>query len=477
MTRREARDSLSTSHGRSRGAHTPAGPGHFKDAILDQLAEVSNVAQFVSFGPGDQPDVRRIRIRGNPKRESVKSAEETIPVLLAESGEGSVNVRSFDPYQPRGHEFVYGIVDADRAIAHVRRLARMGLYTIVNETVNVSDGGVSGVAYAGILEFAPEDTPRCVEKPGTVTFPRVLGAQALEIIYGLRPDLEYPDEMRVEFSLHPLRRGIHQQHTIIWETEHAENIRLPASITWPNRFSRFIGDKVFGLVVAEVLGLRVPGTTVISRRIAPFTFGQSTGSSEVWIRTAPTVPMPGRFTTRLGWIDPFELLSTEDPEGDAIPSVMAQEGVEPSYSGAMLAGPNGSVLIEGVRGRGDDFMQGNRPPESLPEQIKSDVMSTFMAAARILGPVRLEWVHDGTHLWVVQLHRGAAATAGQVIYPGRATKEHRFHAKDGLEALRALTSRVKGSGEGIILVGRVGVTSHLGDVLRRARIPSRIEAP
>jgi hypothetical protein len=50
-----------------------------------------------------------------------------------------------------------------------------------------------------------------------------------------------------------------------------------------------------------------------------------------------------------------------------------------------------------------------------------------------------------------------------------------FEVSDGIEALRELIGRVRGTGEGIVLVGRVGVTSHLGDLLRRAQIPSRIE--
>jgi hypothetical protein len=33
--------------------------------------------------------------------------------------------------------------------------------------VDIEDGGVSGVAYGDMLEFAPGDTPRYVEKPGT----------------------------------------------------------------------------------------------------------------------------------------------------------------------------------------------------------------------------------------------------------------------------------------------------------------------
>jgi hypothetical protein len=45
----------------------------------------------------------------------------------------------------------------------------------------------------------------------------------------------------------------------------------------------------------------------------------------------------------------------------------------------------------------------------------------------------------------------------------------------GIEELRELVDQLSGTDEGIVLVGSAGITSHLGDILRRARIPSRIE--
>jgi hypothetical protein len=42
--------------------------------------------------------------------------------------------------------------------------------------------------------------------------------------------------------------------------------------------------------------------------------------------------------------------------------------------------------------------------------------------------------------------------------------------------LRLLIPRAQHESSGIILVGQVGVTSHFGDVLRKAQIPSRIES-
>ena len=57
-------------------------------------------------------------------------------------------------------------------------------------------------------------------------------------------------------------------------------VTLLQELDWPNRFSRFIGDKVFGLLVADLIGLDVPRATVLARRIGPFVFGRRTGSRD-----------------------------------------------------------------------------------------------------------------------------------------------------------------------------------------------------
>jgi hypothetical protein len=64
---------------------------------------------------------------------------------------------------------------------------------------------------------------------------------------------------------------------------------------------------------------------------------------------------------------------------------------------------------------------------------------------------------------------------GQTLFPGTAQVFHRFDIREGIQRLRALISRLKNTEEGIVLVGNIGVTSHMGDILRKARIPSRIE--
>jgi hypothetical protein len=448
---------------------------HYKDAILDRLAKTANVAQFVSFGPGAEPKLRYARVFGAPTHSWKPAPSEAVQTLLSRSVEGSVNVRSFHPKQPKANEFIYGLKSASDVMSAVVRLAGSGLFTIVNETVDVNDGGVSGVSYADIIEFTPGDTPRGVEKAGTVSMGRAHGLRVLETVYGFKPCLDYDPEWRVEFSIHPLTRGVRRQHTIIWEAERTERTYLSAKLNWPNRFSRLLGDKAFGLLIADSLGLPVPRTTVIPRRLAPFSFGKSTQAGEYWIRTCPIEQVPGKFTTQRGWIDPFLLMATEDPSGEAIASVLAQEGVEAAYSGAAIADNDGRLRVEGVVGFGDEFMQGSAAPTELPTRVTEDVARTYRKAAVDLGPVRFEWVRDRRRLWIVQLHRGPTESIGATIYPGRALVEHRFEVSEGLDALRALVAELNPEVDGVVLIGEVGVTSHFGDVLRRAHMPSRIE--
>ncbi|HSR68976.1 MAG TPA: hypothetical protein VLU25_13645 [Acidobacteriota bacterium] len=446
--------------------------GHFKDEILERLSGSANVAQFVSFAP--DLSQRFLRLRGRSPDHRFLSLPEAAAAMLNASPERSVNIRSFQPDSPKSREFIYGCRAADEAVAHVQRMAGRGLYTIVNETVDVEDGGVSGVCYGELVELAPEDTPRCVEKPGTVSLPRQWAWRLLETVYGFRPQVPADEDLRVEFSVHPLRRGYRNGHTVIWEVEEAGHPPAALYPSWPNRFSRFIGDKAFGLLVAALLDLPVPLTTVVSRKVAPFTFGRRTGTQEVWIRTCPIEQVPGHFTTERGWRDPFQLMQTEDPQGGSIASILSQQGVLARYSGALICQKDGRPLIEGVQGFGDLFMKGGAAPQQLPSQVENKVHELYKGISSRLGPVRFEWVHDGTRTWIVQLHRGTVEGQGQVIYPGQAEKEHRFPVERGLEELRELIEQVRGTGEGIVLEGHIGVTSHFGDVLRKAEVPSRL---
>jgi hypothetical protein len=446
-----------------------------KDESLDLLAERGmNVAQFVSFAPKNgKPQQVYARISGRTANERFADLWSALETLLKVSADKRVNIRSYEPDDPQRREFLYGITNVQEAAGAVQRLSAEGLYTIVNETIDVGDGGVSGVLMGNILEFAPDDTPRCVEKPGTASLPRGLGRELLATVYGFAVELPVPFASRLEFSLHPRPRGWRATNIVTWEFAAQEGIDAQPEINWPNKFSRLLGDKTFGLLIAHHLGLPVPLTTVVNRRVAPFSFGRSTGWGERWIRTAPTEQIPGLFPTRRGWTDPFVLLKTGDPDGASIASVLAQAGVYPAYSGALIVGANGEPIIEGRAGTGESLMRGETVPELLPMSILQDVRNLYARADAALGPVRFEWVHNGELAWIVQLHRGSTKSTALRVTSGEAQDWVKFDVEAGLEALRALLAQLPRS-TGVILKGRVGLTSHMADIIRKARVPAKM---
>ena len=209
-----------------------------------------------------------------------------------------------------------------------------------------------------MIEIAFNDTSRCVEKPGTAQFTRNMGAEVISTVFrGADLYQETIPSVRVEFSHYPTHRGYHRQHTVFWETEKVVYPPVTVETLWPNNFSDVIGDKTFGLLIADSTDLPVPKTTVINRHYAPFTFGRPTGSSESWLRTAPNKQTPGLYTTIKGWTDPNKLLEQEDPTHENIASILCQDAVKAVYSGAAVMGSDNRIIIEGKKGEGDSLSQ------------------------------------------------------------------------------------------------------------------------
>ena len=144
-----------------------------KDQSLDDLARVGNVAQFVSFLPGGKaPYQRYSRVADYDPNHVFPSTRDALRSLLTKSPEGTIESTNFRPDSPPSRDFYYGLDNIDTAETIATRLLNEGLFVIANETVDVSDGGVSGVIQAGVTEFAPDDTPRCVERRAPHRCPR-----------------------------------------------------------------------------------------------------------------------------------------------------------------------------------------------------------------------------------------------------------------------------------------------------------------
>lgn len=448
--------------------------GHFKDKGLDDLANRgSNVAQFVSYNElGEQ---RYARVIGEQPNHQFDSEHTAITALLARTKEGKVNVRSFHPLDSKSKPFITDIDRVDDAQAITAQRRSEGLHTIINEGIQLDGGQISGVAFGNVIEFAPNDTPRCVEKLGTVQYTREFGSRIIHTVYGVLPTLPGTPDDRVEFSVYPTRRGYLDDHTVVWEISPDGNGPEQADTQWPNHFSNLLGDKTHGLLVAHHSGLLVPKTTVFNRSLAPFEFGTATGSSESWLRTAPNEQTPGKYTTTYGWQDPFALMQAEDPTGENIATILRQDHIAARYSGVTIMGADGQLIIEGTGGRGDQFMVGEKDAVHLPKYVATAVRDTYNKASSQLGPVRFEWVYDGQAVWVVQLHKGISASTATEIYPGNEDTVYiEYHTENGIEGLRDLIANLA-EGQGIILVGNVGITSHLGDLLRKAGVPSKLQ--
>jgi hypothetical protein len=118
-------------------------------------------------------------------------------------------------------------------------------------------------------------------------------------------------------------------------------------------------------------------------------------------------------------------------------------------------------------------MVGLADPEPIPDEILAKVNDLHGRLACALGACRFEWVFDGSELWIVQLHRGSSTSDGDIIVPGDADEWLDFDVSQGLEVLRSLARDLKPQ-TGIMLDRKVGLTSHLADVLRKAGVPARV---
>lgn len=458
-----------------------------KDEKLDYLItnNIANIAQFVSFEPNLNLKVKYIHINDFDK-ENELSNRKIIEKLIFSAPSKSVNIRSFSRKTMKGNKLVFnkGIDDIDEILEAIKENSLDNKYSIVNENIDINDCGVSGVVLGDVIEFSPEDTPKCVEKEGVCSLPREIGFKILRNVYGFSPDINFDHNYRVEFSIHPIRQGVKKQHTIIWEYEYYRKVNYQRKISWPNNFSRFIGDKVFGLMIADSLGIKVPKTTVISRKIAPFTFGTATGLNEKWIRTCPIKKEPGKFYTGSSWVDPFILMPEEEAKGSNeinIASIISQDAVEAIYSGASFVTEcENSDIIEGVSGNGDKFMVGQQNKVELPIEVIQAVRSLnnrIRSYHKELGNVSLEWVYDGNIAWLVQLNQLKNGeklnnSDSNIIVHGSPLYYEKVFVKNGLDSLRNKIDLLKDKNIGIELIGNIGVTSHFGDLLRLANIPS-----
>jgi hypothetical protein len=73
----------------------------------------------------------------------------------------------------------------------------------------------------------------------------------------------------------------------------------------------------------------------------------------------------------------------------------------------------------------------------------------------------------------VQLHRGGTTSVDKIVVPGEALTWRNFDITLGLAQLREELKHMT-TGEGVVIIGQMGLTSHVADVLRKAGFPAKI---
>lgn len=455
---------------------------HLKDEVMHQLVKDGvNVAQFVSFAPSGA--MRYACVRGHDGHGL--GFEGGVRAVYS-TGVDMINIRTFKPEKPDGNPFFlgseHGFSDPCVAAEKIAEMCRAGYHVIVNEYIDPSDGGFSGVAMGNVVEFAACDVPRCVERETDVPCAALSRSLTRRLVYeGYQFNLVFPFDTlhRIEFSVHPNPVGYFGEKMVIWQAEPMKlgEWRSHPVPYWPNRFSTHFGDKAWGLLMAYLHDFPVPHTEVDGRVVPPFRFGTDLRSKEGWwTRTCPRVQEPGRFPTLRGYHDPFKIMTEWDPDGSRIASMINQHGVAASYSGATITSSSDSPIIEGRAGRGDKFMTGQVSATILPRIVHSAVTALWCELRETFGVVRFEWAYDSSarEIWVLQLHGGGSPTIGDTIYPGEVLEWRDFKVPGDLEELRELSKQAMQQGFGIRLLGNVGLTSHPCDILRRDKVTSRL---
>lgn len=253
---------------------------------------------------------------------------------------------------------------------------------------------------------------------------------------------------------------------------------------FPNRFSRMLGDKVFGLLLLHHMGYKVPYCTIINRHVAPFSIGTKTFTGDKWTRTAPYEKQGGLFDTIKGYEDIFLFMGKNEDmhseKNNQIASIIIQDGVTPVYSGGALVS-NSKIVVEGVIGAGDGFMVGENTSD-IPEYIREKINKKIQEMNLVdnFGNCSIEWVCDGDTMWLLQVNQLSTDVDDNVVVPCDHVNDFIvFDIKDKtLNDLRELIANnsedIKVKDKGIIIKGNVGISSHYGDLLRKHKIPSKI---
>jgi hypothetical protein len=540
-----------------------------KDERLFYLSDKYNVARFISIGPDgllrylvSSTAIPGIETYRKTKRmiyptESTdfqstaavyKCSSSNIDAFLStleQEGVKAVNIRSFRKDQEQGNPFVFylPITDTVRIYSELCKLVDAGYYCILHEWLDTDDGGLSGCIYQNnTVTIAPGLTPRDMETEPNLAHLKLdspIVAHLEKQLQFSMEDMDFNPAKRYEFSVHTQPVGHKQEQVIVWEiSDTTTTEKFPTHHIWPSHLSRHIGDKLYGLLVAQDVHIDLTLPT-ISIDVIDFLKdtqnNESLNSMTSWsspkiiLRPCPPEQLPGELDSIVLPNDAniyqelmtyFKNVDTTDV--DAVVENYKQKNLktfiiqpyEPvAYSGAYYSiGPykNGyDIYVEGVQGHGNKFMVNEEDPEVLPDNLTKAVRNIGNKLNdKLKLPTRGEWIakvdeKGNYHVQLVQLHIAHDICdydtyqdldmCVRYIYKGSLyedTEEDKniylqWSASDGLDKLRYLVKTIVAIQDavkftdntvalGIEIKGYIGLTTHAADILRKYQIISKM---
>ncbi len=457
-----------------------------RDERVLRIQHTHNVAQFISLN--DDFSVRICVFRD--RLFSTTDPKVALAFLFEHALDHRVNVRIFKPSTSTGALFFSDIASIEHVFAILTEHKIEGGYSIISETIDLNDGGVAGALYGDVVEFRQGSTPKFVDQQRHGLFPQMQKRAAermLSVVYGSDIDFSmFNANVRVEFSTHPSGCGTQFKRFLLWDCyEVTPQRQAIPHLVWPNSFSEWMGDKCFGLLAAWSMGFLVPKTEAVlhpmslkedencsrTRWTPPegLTFGEETGEPGFWTRTCPFRPTPGKYPTYKTRCDPLDVMLRLDPNGSVIRSCLVQQDVHAQYSGAAQVSDD-IVRIEGVQGEGSKLMMGTQSPEQLPTSVNQAVIKLSEELKSAFGPCRFEWAWQTNQVWLLQINQLQKQHPTITQFAEIRLGYLEFDPDLGLDELDRIISLAKRNDQDILVTKRVGLTSHVCELLNRSKL-------
>jgi hypothetical protein len=121
-------------------------------------------------------------------------------------------------------------------------------------------------------------------------------------------------------------------------------------------------------------------------------------------------------------------------------------------------------------------MLGEQEHEILPNEVILNINDTLKKMNQLIGPCNIEWVFDGSTVWVVQVNN-AKLKNQKINTDSRFEWVPFIYSKNRIEDFRKTVFELRGTDKGINVIGKVSPLSHLGEIAEIYDVPVMFSRP